>query len=133
NPVGFAEVMLGNVRITETVRLPVDVVRRISNAAGHRLDIVLSRLRYEPTARDREDEELSLRRRFIIPNAREFGLPGTARIDPNAPDDMLDRALGTTAPGTTYSASSRLRGHLDNRASRAFDGDPATAWSAAIG
>ena len=55
NPVGFAEVRVGDVQVTEAVRLPVDLVRRAA-AAGHRLDIVLSRLRYEPTARDRGDE-----------------------------------------------------------------------------
>jgi len=132
NPVGFAEVRVGDVQVTEAVRLPVDLVRRAA-AAGHRLDIVLSRLRYEPTARDRGDEELALRRRFVIPNARAFTLTGTARVDANAPDDVLDNMLGTTAPGTTYTSSSRLRGHADARASQAFDGDPSTAWTAAVG
>ncbi len=131
NPVGFAEVEVGDARLSETVRLPVDVARDVgADAAGHRLDVVLSRLRYDPTARDRQDEELSLVRRFVLPDARAFGLGGTARVNPNAPDDVLDSLLGTTAPGTTYTASGHLTGNAEDRASSAFDGDPTTQWSA---
>jgi hypothetical protein len=133
NPVGFAEVELGDVKLSETVRLPVDVADKVgSQANGHRLDVVLSRLRYDPTARDRQDEELALARRFVLPDARTFGLTGTARVNPNAPDDVLDSVLGTTAPGVTYTSSGHLTGNAEDRASRAFDGDPSTLWSAPV-
>ena len=79
NAVGFAEVKLGDVRIRETVRLPVDFARRIDGAAqGHRIDIVLARLRYDPGRRDRNDEELALDRRFVLPDTRQYQLSGTA-------------------------------------------------------
>jgi arabinofuranan 3-O-arabinosyltransferase len=134
NPVGFSEVKLGDVRIRETVRLPVDFARRIDgDAQGHRIDIVLARLRYEPGRRDRNDEELALDRRFVLPDTRQYQLSGTARIDPNAPDALLDSLLGTTAPGTQFTASGHLKGDLDARSSRAFDGNPATAWTAQLG
>ncbi len=67
------------------------------------------------------------------PDARAFGLSGTARVDPNAPDSAIDAVLGTTTPGATYRASSHLLGDADARASRAFDGSASTAWTAAIG
>src|SRR5439155_805896 len=134
NPVGFAEVRLGDVQVTETVRLPVDLATRVgSAAAGHRLDVVLSRLRTDPAQRGRRDEELSIARRLVLPDARSFALSGTVRVDPNAPDTAIDTVLGTTAPGTTFLASGHLGGDADARASRAFDGDPSTAWSAPIG
>ncbi len=134
NAVGFAEVELGAVRIRETVRLPVDFARRIDgDAEGHRIDIVLSRLRYDPGRRDRNDEELAVDRRFVLPDTRQYQLSGTARIDPNAPDALLDTLLGTTAPGTEYTSSGHLKGDLDARASRAFDGNPTTAWTAQLG
>jgi hypothetical protein len=41
--------------------------------------------------------------------------------------------LGTTSPGTTYTSSDHLFGDADARASRAFDGDPSTAWSPNFG
>ena len=130
--VGLSEVGLGDLKITEAVRLPVDVADRIGDRAdGHRLDVVLSRLRVDPGTL--QDEELSLVRRFVLPDARSFALTGTARVDPNAPDSVIDDVLGTTAPGTIYFASDHLAGDLDARASRAFDGDPTTAWSPNLG
>jgi arabinofuranan 3-O-arabinosyltransferase len=134
NAVGFAEVRVGDVRVSETVRLPVDFAQRVQDqAAGHRIDVVLTRLRFDPNAAGKQDEELALDRRFVLPDARMFGFTGTARIDPNAMDEQIDAVLGTTAPGVTYSSSHHLAGDADARASRAFDGNPATAWSAPIG
>ncbi len=134
NAVGFAEVRLGDVRVSETVRLPTDLVQRTrGQTAGHRLDVVLSRLRFDPAAAGKQDEELALDRRFVLPDDRSFAFIGTARIDPNALDEQIDAALGTTVPGVTYSAPGHLAGNVDARASRAFDGDPNTAWTAPTG
>jgi arabinofuranan 3-O-arabinosyltransferase len=134
NAVGFAEVRIDGVRVTETVRPPVDLAGRVGAAArGHRLDVVLSRLRYEPADRDRQDDELALDRRVVLPERRRFQFAGTGRVNPNAPDDVIDRVLGTVAPGTTFSSSGHLAGDAGARASRAFDGDPATAWTAPFG
>lgn len=134
NAVGFAEVRLDDVHVTETVRLPIEVNRRIGDrAADHTLDYALSRLRYDPTDGTHQDQELSLRRRFVVPDPRAFGLAGTARVNPNAPDAVIDTVLGTTAPGSEFTASGHLRGVLEARASRAFDGNSTSAWTAPIG
>jgi arabinofuranan 3-O-arabinosyltransferase len=132
NGVGFSEIALGDTAVSETVRLPVDVARRVDGRlAGHRFDIVLARQRYEPA--QRQDDELALDRRVVIPDARSFGLSGTARVAANSPDATIDAVLGTTAPGTTYASSGHLRGDIDSRASRAFDNDPATGWTPELG
>ena len=66
------------------MRLPVTLAKDVGRAAdGHRLDVVLSRLRNDPSRR--LDEELTLDRRFVLPDARSFLLSGTARIEPSAP------------------------------------------------
>jgi hypothetical protein len=130
--VGFTEIGLGDVRIGEAVRLPIDLSSRAgANADGHRLDVMLSRLRYDPG--QLQDEELALDRRFVLPDARSFELSGTARVDPNVADPLLDTTLGTTAPGTVFTSSDHLGGDAGARASRAFDGDPATAWTPNFG
>ena len=132
NPIGFTEIGFGDTRVTETVRLPVTLAKDLGRAAdGHRLDVVLSRLRNDPSRR--LDEELTLDRRFVLPDARSFLLSGTARIEPSAPDPVIDSAMGTTAPGTQYTSSSHLMGDADARASRAFDHDPKTAWTEEVG
>jgi arabinofuranan 3-O-arabinosyltransferase len=134
NAVGFAEVRLGDLHVSESIRLPVDVADRIGeDAAGHALDVVLARQHGEPSDPNRQDQELALRRTIVLPDTRDFALTGTARINPNAPDRMIDDVLGTVASGATFTASSHLRGDLRARASRAFDGDPSTAWQSSFG
>ena len=134
NVVGFAEVALADVRVTETVRLPVDLAGRVgADAAGSGLDVVLARLRSDPGERGAPDQELSLRRRFELPDDRSFRLTGTARLNPSAPDTVLDEVLGTVAPGATFSSSGHLAGDPAARASRALDGDTATWWTAPRG
>ena len=114
NAVGFAEIRLGHVRVHETVRLPVDLDHRIgSDAAGHSLAVVMTRLRQETATGGRHDEELALDRRFVLSDARTFTLGGTVRIDPDAPDHAIDSALGTAVPGAEFSASSHLLGDVD--------------------
>jgi arabinofuranan 3-O-arabinosyltransferase len=134
NAVGFAEIDLDGLRVRERVRLPVDVTERIGgDAGGHRLEVVLTRLRQDPGVRGRQDEELALDRRITLPDDRRFRFVGTARVNPNAPDDVIDEVLGTTARGATFSASGHLDGDPAARASRAFDGNPRTAWTADLG
>ena len=65
-----------------------------------------------------------------------FGGGGTARLNPNAPDDALDSLLGIRSVkngGITVTSSQHLPGDIAARGSSAFDGDPATAWSTAFG
>jgi hypothetical protein len=130
---GFAEVGLGDVRVREVVQVPTRTLRR-AGAAGQarRLAIVLTRLRQLPES-GRASAEATLVREFTLPYARGFALTGTARVSGAATDDQIDRVLGTTASGATFSSSGRLAGTVAARASRAFDGDPATAWTAPFG
>ncbi len=129
NAVGFAEIGLGDLRITEQVRLPLV----LADTAGHSLDVTLARLRTNPADTTHQDEELRLARRFVVGDARDYGVTGTVRVNPNAADPVIDSALGTVAPGVEYRSSTHLQGDADARASRAFDGDPATAWTSATG
>lgn len=133
NAVGFAELSLGSQRIEEVVRPPLDLLARTNGGIGHRLDVVLTRLRYEPGEPGRQDQELTLRRSLDIPAARSFGLTGTARVNPNAADELLDEILGTDIGGASVRSSGHLPGDLGSRASRALDGDSRTSWQSGFG
>lgn len=134
NGVGFSEVRIPGVHMDDVVRLPVDLLQKAGAAsADHRLALVMTRLRYEPGSRYRQDEEPTLARAFTLPTSRTFSTSGQARVNPNAPDSVLDTVLGTTAPGVTFSASAHLAGDTAARASSAFDGDTTTAWSTPFG
>jgi arabinofuranan 3-O-arabinosyltransferase len=132
NAVGFAEVGIGDVTVREVVRVPTDLLDR-ADGTGHGLDLVLTRLRYEPGERDRLDQERTLERVLDLPDGRAFTLTGTVRANPNAPDQVLDAVLGTDLEGAAARATSHLAGDLSSRASRAFDGDPDTAWQSDFG
>lgn len=133
NAVGIAELRLGELIVAETVRMPTDMLDRVgSSSAEAGLDVVMTRLRYDPFDRSRVDTERHLDRTFDLPAAREFGLSGQARINPRAPDSVLDSLLGTEG-AFPVTASSRLVGDLSARARSAFDGRPDTAWTAAFG
>lgn len=129
---GFAEVRIGDLRLDEVIRPPVDLLGRAGPAStSHALAVVLTRLRAAPTDVERLDEEPTIKRVVQLPTTRSFSLSGTARLSARATDpivnDLLDRG-----PGPTVTASSRLP-VLTARASAAVDGDPATAWTAAYG
>ena len=131
---GFAEVTVGDLRLDEAVRPPVDLLQRAgSTSAAHALAIVLTRLRSAPTDIERLDEEPTLVRLVDLTTPRRFSLSGTARLSPRAPDALLDSLLaGATRGDVVATSSSRLAGTAA-RASAALDGDPGTAWVAAYG
>jgi arabinofuranan 3-O-arabinosyltransferase len=136
NAVGFAEVVVPGVEPAETVVLPPSLLDRAgARSADHGLDFVLTRLRYDPFARGRTDAERRLDRTLEVATPRGFSLAGRARLNPDAPDEVLDRLLGTLVDGGRIrpSASSRLSGDVSSRASAAFDDDPDTGWTAAFG
>ncbi len=144
---GFADIGLtrdgeGEALVDEVVRVPTRLLRRAGASAGERaLGFVFSRSRYDPAERGGFDEEQALVREFELPKPaigsggagggggeRGFEVSGAARVAANAPDDVLDRVLGTTTPGVVFRASGHRAGDAGARASRAFDGDDATAW-----
>jgi hypothetical protein len=135
--VGFAEVGIPGVQMTEWVRPPTTVLSALGDdSADHRLVLLFSRLRADPGQPDRADAEPIMARTFSLPTARSFNVGGTARISDQAPDPLVDQLLGlpdATSGGITATSSGRLPGSLASRASSAFDGDPATAWVPPIG
>ncbi len=139
--VGFADVRLsgdrpGEALLDEVVRVPTRLLRRAGeSAADRRLAFMFSRERYDPAERGGFDEELAMARRFVLPDgavsggtARQFEVSGNARIATNAPDEVIDDVLGTTATGAVFRSSGHRAGDAGARASRAFDGDLQTAW-----
>jgi hypothetical protein len=148
NSVGFAEIRLRDdasgsseagtdVRADEIVRMPTDLVDAAGgDAAARALVYQMTRERNIVVPPRTAQDELALVRSFRVPSARSFGLRGTARLDPQAPDDVLDALLGipdARAGGITVTSSQHLPGDLAARGSSAFDGDPSTAWTTAFG
>jgi arabinofuranan 3-O-arabinosyltransferase len=135
--VGFAEIRLDDaegdpVRVREVVRMPTDLVdMRAARTVKNPLLYEMTRLRSVLSAPNVTEEEATLERSFLVPVAREFGIAGTARLSPAAPDDVLDQVLGipdAAAGGITARASGHLRTSARARASAAIDGDTTTAW-----
>jgi arabinofuranan 3-O-arabinosyltransferase len=131
-PVGFAEVAIPGVQLHETIRLPVDLLRTAGDdALGHDLTVLLTRQRGSQAEYARSDEEPALDREFDLPQGRSFGLTGIARLDANAPDEVLDSLLGladASGGGVTARSSSHLEGSIASRARAAIDGNDATSW-----
>jgi hypothetical protein len=84
----------------------------------------------------RTDPELELARAFRLPTARDFSLAGDVRLDPAAPDDVIDRLVGHPSAaqgGLDVTSSEHLQGDVRVRGSAALDGDPTTVWSTPFG
>jgi hypothetical protein len=144
NTVGFAEIRLRDaspgatdVRATETVRMPTDLVDAAGSlAANHTLVFAMSRSRNVVIPPRYSQDEEAIVRQLKVPNTRSFGWGGSVRLATAAPDDVLDRVLGiadAAAGGITVRASQHLPGDVRARGSAAFDADLATAWSTAFG
>jgi arabinofuranan 3-O-arabinosyltransferase len=133
-PVGVAELAIGDrpPRVDEVLRLPTDLLDEAgARAAGHRLDVLLTRQRADQFEPVRSDPEQAIARTFTLPMARTLTVTGQARLSGVAPDDRVDAALGLPDArhgGVTAVASDHLPGNPDATAGRALDGDAATAW-----
>ena len=134
--VGLAEVRLGNVRATQTIEVPTDLVRATGvPSARDRLTYLFTRLRAAPVP-PRTDSEVSIVRRFDVPTTRTFAVSGTARLSSQVADSVVDTQVGRDlGPSGIVRAtsSSRMPGDLGATASATLDGDPATAWSPGLG
>lgn len=119
--VGFIEIGTGLAPTTEIIRTPIDAPDQLENAAG--VDIVLSRLRHEPTDRWRDDPEPQLARQFELPSAITADGVVTLRLDLRLDDVSLAELLGEPV-----SASAHLTGSPAHRGAAAFDGDDASTW-----
>ena len=143
NGVGLAEVRLENnatgalVVAHEVTVMPTDLVTTAAKQAATRpLVFSMARLRSNLVPPYTTRIEDALVREFQVPDARTFGVGGTARLAPDAPDEVLDGILGipgAAAGGITVSSSGHMAGSVAARGSSATDGDPATAWTTPFG
>jgi arabinofuranan 3-O-arabinosyltransferase len=140
---GIRELRIPGVTVSERLRPPVLVSNALRGAALERSSLTyvfdrfaaaaprrVEKLHGEQQAgllRDQGDPERSLARTFTTPAARAFTPDAWLSVDPRAGDDALDLLAGYRGrvPATS---SSRFQGRPADRASRALDGDPATAW-----
>jgi arabinofuranan 3-O-arabinosyltransferase len=134
NPVGFWEIGIPGVQVSEGVRLPQRLrdllpgldARARQRLAASPLDVVLERAAGNPASLD-DDEERALDRTFWLPDARTLAPRGLVRAGPGLDETEIDRLVG--APGAvTARSSSRAFDSLELRASQALDGHPGTAW-----
>jgi arabinofuranan 3-O-arabinosyltransferase len=133
--VGFSEIRVADdapgaqpVRVTETVRLPTDLLDALGvSSAGHPLVVVMS----SETTMD----DAGMRREFTLPTTRSFSISGSVVLSNLGDEVAVDRALGlpdATHGGITATSNDRLQDPLA-RASSALDGNPATAWNTPVG
>lgn len=128
---GLAELQIPGVRAEEVVVLPTALVEDLgASVTDVPLAIVLTRLRANPAEPLRDDPEPALLRSLRLPAAIDVTLAGSARLDPNADEGLLDELLGAgpSAWPVIARSTARLAGDLDARASSTLDGDPTTAW-----
>jgi len=134
NPVGFWEIGVPGVQVTEVARLP-ERIRQITDGldAGGRarldatpLDLVLTREAGDPSTAS-DDEERAMNRQFWLPDTRGFEVSGQAEGGPDLPEPAVDQLAGAPA-SIVATSSSRLFDSIDARASAALDGNLDTAW-----
>jgi len=134
NPVGFYEIDIPGVRVTEGVRMPErlrELAGSLDKSAGRRLaatpvDVVMTRAAGDPGRAD-DDEERVLDRRFWLPDERSFAVAGRVTAGYALPEPVLDQLAGLPDEVVARS-SSRAFDSPALRASAAFDGDRDTAW-----
>ncbi|MCM3882648.1 alpha-(1-_3)-arabinofuranosyltransferase family protein [Frankia sp. R82] len=137
--VGFAEVDIPGadgkaLTADEVLRMPSDTLTAAgASSIGHRLALQMSRDRANPAEPFKSDTESVIARSFDLPTTRTFALTGTARVSAYAADAVIDQTLGRPSTLPVVTSSGRLPGAVADRASSAFDGDPATVWSPGIG
>ena len=127
--VGFAEIDVAGLQVTEVVRMPSDLL----DAAGFRstrypLSILQTRVRLAATDAERVDEERSMRRVVDLPARRTYEVRGTARLSTDAPGVLLDRLLGRDGD-PVVTADAFLPGGFRHLPSNVLDGDPETGWT----
>ena len=154
-PGALAEVRVPGLRVREALRPPVRLESVTRAGTGGRTGPAITYLFQRTTAdrpfrrhpssprdaasiperhsvetvlvREARDAELAVRRRINPPRGRLWTVDAWVSVAPDAPDGALDRLLGANA-GPVFESSGRFESAPGVRASRAFDGDPRTAW-----
>ncbi len=80
-----------------------------------------------PLIREAADAERDIERAIEPPVGRVYDVEAWVSAAADAPDPALDRLAGFSGP-ERFTSSSRYEGRPGVRASKAFDGDHATAW-----
>src|SRR5205823_3835158 len=96
-PVGFAEIAVAGVSLTEQVQVPDDIGRDAarSPALAAAMRGAATTYRFERLHDDQgHDEELVLHRIFGTVATRTYELTGTLRLSPTTPDAVLDGLVG---------------------------------------
>lgn len=131
--VGFREIAIPTVDLTEVIAVPDDVARAAESEPALRAALADAPLRYRferLRGTGAQEEELALRRRFRLATPRRLTLGGTLDLDLRTTDLELDRFLsGLRDDGVSAYGSTRAQGDLENRGLYAVDGDPGTAWA----
>ncbi|MEV5317290.1 alpha-(1-_3)-arabinofuranosyltransferase family protein [Streptomyces sp. NPDC052687] len=126
---GFAEIELPRVRVTRTLRLPVDAARAATATAA--TEIVSLRRAADPAGMSPTGTEPGLHRRFTTGTAGTYEVAASAVA---VPGPELDRLLYAAAPGqrqrVTATADSTARLGTGLAARNLTDGDLTTAWIA---
>ncbi|MCB1006699.1 MAG: DUF3367 domain-containing protein [Acidimicrobiales bacterium] len=132
--VGFREVAIPGVDLSEVIALPDDVVRAAGDDAALRDALATVPVRYlfdRIEGVGAQDEELVLRRAFELVAPRTFTVAGELDLDIATTDLELDRFLsGFRDDGISAHGTTRAQGALENRGLHAIDGDADTAWAA---
>jgi hypothetical protein len=142
---GIRELRIPGVTVTEALRPPVLAERALR---GH--DVSAAELTYlfdrttgdDPArprtvvgdrqrglVRDQQDGERGWAREIAPPAARTWKADAWLSVAPETPDSTIDGWVGARGP-VRFDGSARFEGVPRNRASSAFDGDPARAWIA---
>ena len=140
---GIRELQIPGIRATQALRLPVDAGRDLAGADLDRVSLAYLFQRLtgdDPYQRDLAhgpwsafdvrqpgDAEQLMRREFELPAARSFRASAWVRPFSQTSDTALDRLAGYRGP-VVATSSSRFDGEPQWRASRALDGNPASAW-----
>ena len=132
--VGFREIAIPGVDLTEVIAVPDDVVRAAEGDTALREALTRAPLRYlfgRVVGTGAQDEEVAIRRSFRLADPRRFAIDGTLDLDVATTDLELDRFLsGFRDDGIAAYGSTRAQGALENRGLNAIDGDPGTSWGA---
>ncbi len=141
---GIRELRIPGLHPARLLRLPIDGTHALSGMSlnGVSLEYVFERVTGDdPLRRDPlpstdpldplhpGDAETVLARRFTLPVARTFTARAWLNVAATAPDPVLDRLAGYRG-AVIVSSSGRAAGLPGDRGSRAFDGNPRTAWVA---
>ncbi len=127
---GFAEVDVPGVDLTETLQVPDDIFRAAASSSELASQLATADVRYSFDRLLRlgtQDEEIDVRRRFETTGTRSFDFQGTLRVDDSTSDAVLDRLAGGSVGAV---GSARYGPVATARAGLAVDGRLDTAWQA---